>query len=346
MFRALQSWLEAEWYSNRKRTLPLWPLMLLFAAASSLRRWWFGWRPGAVYRARIPVVVVGNLSVGGTGKSPVVAAIVDALQRRGVKVGILARGYGSSSDAPRRVDVNSPAHEVGDEPLMHALATGAPVVVARDRAAGARLLESSGVEVIVCDDGLQHYALARDLEVVVVDGARGFGNGKLLPMGPLRESLSRLAGVDFLVVNGECSAALAAALESSPFSGSRLSLQLFTATPRQVAAPAKWQSLENFRGSTVHAVAGIGHPQRFFASLRSAGLQLIEHSFADHHPYTAVDLDFGDGRPILMTSKDAVKCRSFASPECWQVPVTPRLEPQDDGDLIERIALLLTARNH
>ena len=346
MRRRIQAWLEREWYSGQGHVVWLLPLAGLFALGSALRRRWFRSRPASVYRSHLPVVVVGNLSVGGTGKSPVVAALVDALQRRGVRPGILARGYGATLRHPRWVTPHSSAAEVGDEPLMLALDCAVPVVVTPDRCAGAKLLETAAIDVIICDDGLQHYALARDLEIVVVDGRRGFGNGRLLPAGPLRESMSRLAGVDFVVVNGDASEALAAELACRSQRATTLTVQLHTAVPRQVVDCRKWRSLESFRGATVHAVAGIGHPQRFFGGLRAAGLQLIEHPFDDHHPYSARDLEFDDDLPILMTRKDAVKCRHFAPAHCWQVPVTPRLQPDDGRQLIDPICALVAARKH
>lgn len=339
MSSRLRLWLEGVWYQGRPGASLLLPLAAIFALGSALRRWAYqlGLRP--VYRARTPVIIVGNLSVGGTGKSPVVAAIVDALQRRGLRVGILARGYGANLREPREVVTGVSASEVGDEPLMHALTTGARVVVSPDRAAGARHLETLGVDVIIADDGLQHYGLARDLEIVVVDASRGFGNGRLLPAGPLRESVERLSSVDFVIVNGSAAA-------HSDWHGREgsLELRLFPAAARRVDDGRQWRALESFRGAPVHAVAAIGNPSRFFGLLRQSGLDIREHAFADHHAFVSTDFNFGDAAPILMTSKDAVKCRSFAQSDMWELPVTARLSPDDGRVLIDRICALVASR--
>lgn len=339
MASRLRRWLEAVWYEGRSGALLLAPLSALFGLVSSLRRsaYRLGLRPR--YRASVPVVVVGNLSVGGTGKSPVVAALVDALQRRGLRVGILSRGYGVELRESREVVAGVSASEVGDEPLMHALTTGARVVVSPDRAAGARHLERLGVEVIIADDGLQHYALERDLEIVVIDASRGFGNGRLLPAGPLREPVSRLATIDYTIVNG-------AAPERTDWRGreGQLALRLFPAAARRVDDGREWRALEAFRGERVHAVAAIGNPKRFFDLLRQSGLTIEEHAFADHHAFVPTDFAFGDRAPILMTSKDAVKCRSFAEGQMWELPVTARLSPDDGRVLIDRICALVFAQ--
>lgn len=339
MSTRLRGWLEGVWYEGRVGAFLLWPLAAIFAFGSGLRRSAYRLGLRASYRASVPVVIVGNLSVGGTGKSPVVAAIVDALQRRGLNVGILARGYGAHLRESREVVAGVSASEVGDEPLMHALTTGARVVVSPDRAAGARHLESLGVDVIIGDDGLQHYGLARDLEIVVVDAMRGFGNGQLLPAGPLRESVARLSSVDFVIVNGS-----AAAHANWRGREGALELRLFPAAARRVDDARQWRSLEAFRGTPVHAVAAIGNPKRFFELLRQSGLDVREHAFADHHAFIETDLAFGDGAPILMTSKDAVKCRSFAQPHMWELPVTARLSPDDGRVLIDRICALVASR--
>lgn len=338
MAARLRRWLEAVWYDDRSGALLLAPLAVLFSLVSGLRRlvYRLGLRPR--YRARVPVVIVGNLSVGGTGKSPVVAALVDALQRRGLRVGILARGYGVDLREPREVVAGVSANEVGDEPLMHALTSGAQVVVSPDRAAGARHLERLGVDVIVADDGLQHYALERDLEIVVIDASRGFGNGRLLPAGPLREPVTRLASVDYVIVNGSVDG-------HADWIGreGQLELRLFPAAARRLDDVRQWRALEAFREQRVHAVAAIGNPRRFFDLLRQSGLEIEQHAFADHHAFVPTDLAFGDGAPILMTSKDAVKCRPFAHEQMWELPVTARLSPDDGRVLIDRICAMVAA---
>lgn len=339
MTTATERWLEGVWYDGRAGAWLLAPFSLLFSWGAAVRRALYrsGWR--RAYRATVPVVVIGNLSVGGTGKSPLVASLAQSLRARGLRVGILTRGYGAKVGAPIRVSRESTPTEVGDEPVMLAISTGAEVVVSPDRAAGARALEAQGVEVILCDDGLQHYGLARDLEVVVIDAHRGFGNGRLLPAGPLRESPARLDTVDWVVING------GEVANRPPWQGraGTLVMQLVPEAARGVADPVRWQSLEALRGQPVHAVAGIGHPARFFATLRAAGLEPREHAFADHHAFTAADFVFGDEHPILMTAKDAVKCRSFADARFWEIPVTTRLSPDGAKALVDAIDTLCRA---
>lgn len=310
---ALADTLQASWYGTRGA--PLWtsPLAWLYGALTALRRGLYriGWLRGT--KLPVPVVVVGNITAGGTGKTPLTLALVDALKARGWRPGVVSRGYGGSQREPRLLGDDPDPAEVGDEPCL-IRASGVPVAVGRDRPAAARLLMAAGCDVVIADDGLQHYRLARDLEICVIDGARGFGNGHLLPAGPLREPLSRLAAVDFQVCNGaERDGAVAMHLRGDQ------------AVNLQDGASA---SLSRFAGQEVHAVAAIGHPQRFFDALRGQGIVVSAHAFPDHHPFAPTDLDFGDDRPVLMTDKDAVKCRRFARSNWWRVPVRAEL-PQD-----------------
>lgn len=334
--------LEKLWYEGRGGAWLLAPLSLLFALATALRRsaYRYGWR--RVHRVGVPVVVVGNLTVGGTGKSPLVGALATGLHRRGFRPGILTRGYGSTQRAPRRVSSSSDPADVGDEARMLARDTGLPVVASVDRVAGARALVSLGIDVIVCDDGLQHYALARDVEIVVIDALRGLGNGRLLPAGPLREGPNRLADVDVVVLNGVDSPAAA---EASPWRGREgvWAMRLVPEAARNLCEPRHWRSLEQFRGERVHAVAGIGHPARFFALLRAAGIEPIEHPFPDHHAFVAADLEFGDSLPVLMTAKDAVKCRAFAQASWFELPVIAQVQPDGGESLVDRIVARLVA---
>jgi len=225
---------------------------------------------------------------------------------------------------------------VGDEPLLLRQRTGCDVVVSVDRALGAEMLVQRGADVIVSDDGLQHLRLVRDLEIVIVDGARGFGNGRLLPAGPLREPSSRTALANLVVINGRPEHAsitrLPASRDLPP-----VQMALFAGRVLPVAGARADRALESFRGQRVHAVAGIGNPWRFFADLRGRGLDLVEHAFPDHHPFTAADLDFGDGAPVLMTEKDAVKCRAFADSRLWYVPVSARFSDAQAAELLEKI---------
>jgi tetraacyldisaccharide 4'-kinase len=320
---ALIDTLESAWYADGRA--PWWtrPLAALYGAAIGLR--------GKLYRVGIlrsvrlpaPVIVIGNLSVGGTGKTPLTIAVAAALRARGYRPGVVSRGYGGSQREPLLLgDAPDPA-QVGDEPcLIHA--SGVPVAVGRDRPAAARLLLDAGCNVLVADDGLQHYRLARDVEICVIDGTRRFGNGRLLPAGPLREPPSRLRQVDLRVCNGgiaedgECLMQLRG--------GDIIALN-----------DGRAQPLVSFRGQRVHAVAAIGNPQRFFDSLRVAGIAPIEHPFADHHDFASADLDFADGLPVLMTDKDAVKCRRFAQSHWWRVPVQADLPQAFYEALDERL---------
>jgi tetraacyldisaccharide 4'-kinase len=321
------------WYREHARASPLQPLAWLYGAlmASRWRLYRSGWaRAGAAGR---PLVVVGNLTVGGTGKTPLTLWLARALAAQGLRVGIIARGYGGRSGrGPRRVDAAARWQDVGDEPLILARRSGCPTVVGSDRLAAARALVAEGVEVILSDDGLQHLRLARDCEIVVVDGARGFGNGRLLPAGPLREATVRLRAVDAIVVNGN---ATHGSLATLPAAGV-LSMQLQASEAVSVDEQRR-RALASFHGERVHAVAGIGNPQRFFSELRGHGIELIEHAFPDHHPLSAAELAFADTMPVLMTEKDAVKCAALADPRLWYVPVAAQLAPRDAQELLKRV---------
>ena len=304
---ALIDTLESAWYGGGRA--PWWarPLAILYGGVIRLRGMLY--RAGALRSVRLPapVVVIGNLSVGGTGKTPLTIAVAGALRARGWRPGVVSRGYGGSRREPLLLgDAPDPA-QVGDEPCL-IRASGVPVAVGRDRPAAARLLLAAGCDVLVADDGLQHYALARDVEICVIDGTRRFGNRRLLPAGPLREPLRRLEQVDLRVCNGGATAEGEYAMQLC--GGEALAL-----------CDSRRQPLAGFAGQRVHAVAAIGHPQRFFDSLCEAGIEVIGHAFADHHAFAAHELDFGDGLPLLMTDKDAVKCRRFAQPHWWRVPV-------------------------
>lgn len=315
----LARWLQRRWYGGSAPLL-LRPLAALYGGISS--RLAARKRAQAV-RLPVPVIVVGNISVGGTGKTPLVTWLVEELRARGLRPGVISRGYGGRAPVyPLRVTAQTDAALCGDEPALLARRLGVPLSVAPDRVAAAQqLIASDGVDVIVSDDGLQHYRLARDAEICVVDGARGLGNGGLLPAGPLREPPSRLASVGLVVVNGggwRPAQALGVPVAD-------MQLQLGEA---QNLRSGERRALHVFAGRPLHALAGIGHPERFFAALRAQGLQPTVHAFADHHAYTAADLAFGDGLPVLMTEKDAVKCASFAQADAWCVPVTARFEPE------------------
>jgi tetraacyldisaccharide 4'-kinase len=341
---AAQRLIERCWYGARA---PWWllPLSWLFALVVRLRRWayragWFASHPPGV-----PVVVVGNITVGGTGKTPLVIWLATQLQARGVRVGIVLRGYGGTAVAPTLVTANSSSREVGDEAVLLAQRAACSVCVGRDRVGAARRLVAQGCELIVCDDGLQHLALRRDLEILVIDGARGFGNGALLPAGPLREPVARVRTADGVVVNGEPTTAIAAdlAVAMSADQGEPLVLRLQAGELQQLTSGTR-MPVSVLQGQRVHAVAGIGNPARFFALLRALGAQVDAHAFADHHRYTPDDLAFADERLIVMTEKDAVKCRAFAADRMYALPVDAQLADADAARLLQRVLACMTTR--
>ncbi|MGH8116913.1 MAG: tetraacyldisaccharide 4'-kinase [Rhodanobacteraceae bacterium] len=319
--------LQRRWYAS-EAPLAWWtlPLAGLYGGVTGLRRALYRHGVMRATRLPVPVAVVGNISVGGTGKTPLVIALVEALRARGFKPGVVSRGHGGSARGPMLLDASPDPAIVGDEPALIRLRTGIPVAVGAKRAAAARLLLGEGVEVILADDGLQHYALARDVEICVVDGARGFGNGWLLPAGPLREPRTRLRDVNFVVCNvGEADArAMPTASGKTPNDrclDAAIAMRVRVGEARSLRS-GEARPLARFAATRVHAVAGIGNPARFFAALRAIGVVPVEHAFTDHHHYAVADLDFGDGMPVLMTEKDAVKCRAFAQDGWWSVPVT------------------------
>lgn len=326
------------WYGESPGVRLLQPLSWLYGAAVSVRRMAYqrGWaRSQAVGR---PVIVVGNLTVGGTGKTPLTIWLANHLREHGYEVGIVSRGYGREEVGLREVTAESTWQEVGDEPLILQRRTGCLTLVGSDRVAAARALVARGADVILADDGLQHLKMERDCEIVVVDGMRGFGNGRVLPAGPLREGGSRARAADALVVNGGAEGEPVRGVPPD-LAGSAPRMRLVAADARRVAGSGQSpsQPLEAFRGRPVHAVAGIGNPQRFFADLRARGLEVIERPFPDHHALTAAELDFGDGLAVLMTEKDAVKCRKIAGPRVWYVPVEAAFSEADSRRLLEPV---------
>ena len=300
--------LDHYWYSNNPVSLALLPLAWLFCALVELRRQCYRLNLCRAYNPPVPLIVVGNISVGGTGKTPLVLALLELLQRQGIRPGVVSRGYGGKAASwPQTVSGDSDPALVGDEPVLIAQRSGCPMVVGPDRVAAVQhLLSGHDIDVIVSDDGLQHYRLGRTVEIAVIDGLRRFGNGRCLPAGPLRERQGRLGSVDLRITNGvprpgECT----------------LKLVLDQVVPLHDGGG---EALSAWQGRRVHAVAGIGHPQRFFDMLREQGLEVVEHPYADHHAYRAGELAFDDDLPVLMTEKDAVKYRAFAGDKHWYVP--------------------------
>lgn len=318
MMLRLQRWIEGIWYGERPAPLPLRCLAWLFGRIAFRRRQRL---QAAAQRLPVPVIIIGNISVGGTGKTPLIAALVEQLKARGLRPGLISRGYGGRARQwPQAVLASSDPAQLGDEPVMLAQRLDCPIWVGPDRVAAARaLLAASAVDVLLSDDGLQHYRLWRDMELAVVDGVRGLGNGYLLPAGPLREPPERLSEVDLVVCN-------TALIETAARSEVCMHLLLQDAVN---LVTGERRPLAEFRARPVHALAGIGHPERFFGRLESAGLSLKRHGFADHHAFEATDLAFADDLPVLMTDKDAVKCRSFADERCWRVPVDAVFDAPD-----------------
>ena len=306
------------------------PLGALLAPAGWLVALFTVLRRGA-YRAGLrrswhvgcPVVVVGNLSTGGTGKTPLVIAIAKLLAGRGLRVGVVCRGYrGAASRWPRKVRPDSDPDRVGDEAVLLARRTGVPVAAGPNRIAAARILfRRSKCDVILSDDGLQHLRLARDVEIVVVDGVRRHGNGRCMPAGPLREPLGRLASVDLVVVNGVGRQ-------------DELDMRLVAGDAVNLADASLTRPIDSFRDAPVHAVCAIGHQERFFGTLEDHGLTIVRHPFPDHHPFREEEIRFPDGAPVLMTEKDAVKCERFADPRHWYVPVDAALSAALEARLL------------
>jgi tetraacyldisaccharide 4'-kinase len=321
----LERELTAIWYRPRASpvALALWPLSLAYRAVVGLRRALYRRGVLASERLNVPVVIVGNITVGGAGKTPLVRGLVSALADRGFHPGIVSRGYGGRESGPRVITPTDDPLEVGDESILLA-AGGMPVAVGHDRAAAARavLAAHPEVDVIVSDDGLQHYALARTVEIAAVDGARGLGDGLMLPAGPLREPSSRLASVDAVVTLVDDAA-------FAPSPDARATQMTHEALPwRNLKAPDRVADFSGLRPGELHAIAGIANPDRFFHTVRRQGLAPACHAFPDHHPFVPGDLAFAGARAILMTEKDAVKCARFADERMWCLPIRARIDPR------------------
>ncbi|NEV63504.1 tetraacyldisaccharide 4'-kinase [Thiorhodococcus minor] len=313
------------WYGKRAVARLLLPLSWLYCAMARVRRW--AYRRGLLRSERlaVPVIVVGNLTVGGTGKTPLSLYLAALLRKHGWTPAIIARGYGGKARVwPQRVGANSDPDQVGDEPVLLARRSGCTLVVGPDRVASGRLaIEQSGCDVLLSDDGLQHYALSRDLEIALVDGLRGFGNGYCLPAGPLREPVARLSDADLVVYKGG--------------DGQGPAMRLLPGSLVNLAEPGIRRPLEELRGSRVLAVAGIGDPERFFALLEGQGLQIERRPFPDHHRYSRPDVAAWGDRIVVMTEKDAVKCAAFASPHHWYLPVEAHLDAAFEAQFVSKL---------
>ncbi|MEQ8428333.1 MAG: tetraacyldisaccharide 4'-kinase [Gammaproteobacteria bacterium] len=305
---------EKLWYSSHPLGLLLVPVAWCYALVIIIRRLCYQSGIFAINHIDAPVIVVGNITVGGTGKTPLVLWLVDYFRKKGLKPGVISRGYGGyESDSPQQVRPDSNPLLVGDEPVLIARNTLTPVAVAKERRLAAEeLIKHYKCNLIICDDGLQHYGLGRDIEICVIDGQRRFGNERCLPAGPLREPLGRLHSVDMIV---------------SKYKAARHEYKMDYTYGDLVSLKDndKIMSIKELEGQEVHAVAGIGNPERFFAHLRNHNVHVIKHVFPDHHPFKAEDITFHDGLPVVMTEKDAVKCLSFANRVHWYLPIKASL---------------------
>lgn len=330
----MYKWLHRIWYEGGSLYQLLLPLSGLYWLITTIRRGLYRAGLFKAFNAAVPVIIVGNITAGGTGKTPVTIWLCRELRSRGFSPGIVSRGYGGSrSSSSMRVDSASDPDVVGDEPVLLSRRTGCSVVVDADRARGVQMLVDDGVDVVIADDGLQHYRLQRNYEICVIDGARGLGNRFLLPAGPLRETIDRLAEVDQVLFNGRIgpNAADLTAVEQNAIE--------FDLVANEVSRlnGSLTRPIEKFAGTTVHAVAAIGNPARFFDMLRAHGMQVIEHAYRDHARLSAADLEFGDEFEVLMTEKDAVKIAASISDKFWTVPVELAIDPVVSGPWLEQI---------
>ncbi|MBH3384129.1 MULTISPECIES: tetraacyldisaccharide 4'-kinase [Pseudomonas] len=315
---AIADRLLAAWYAGHPALALLRPLEALYRRVVTRKRARFLKGESASYRAPVPVIVVGNITVGGTGKTPMILWLIEHCRQQGLNVGVVSRGYGAKPpQLPWRVLADQSAEQAGDEPLLIVQRSGVPLMIDPDRARAVQaLLASEPLDLILCDDGMQHYRLARDLELVLIDAARGLGNGRCLPAGPLREPAERLQGADAVLFNGageDRAGGFGLRLQPSALvnlrSGERRPLDHFPA------------------GQRLHAVAGIGNPQRFFNTLQGLNWQPLPHPFADHAHFSARSLAFSPPLPLVMTEKDAVKCRAFAADDWWYLAVEAQPTP-------------------
>ena len=322
-------WLQRQWFEQRRLSPALWllaPLAGLYSVVAARNR-----RQARPERLAVQVIVIGNITVGGAGKTPLTLWLAGQLKERGWRPGIVSRGYGGQGLLPRPVKPDSAAVDVGDEPILLARRSGVPVWIGRDRVAVGRALLAAhpDVNVVLCDDGLQHYRLARDVELAVFDG-RGAGNGWRLPAGPLREPLSRLAAVDAVICNGSPDDRLPPALP-------RFEMHLRAGEFYRLDDPEQRCFADDLAGRNLHALAGIGDPERFFRTLEGLGLAFNRHPFPDHHAYSAADLAFAKGGVLLMTEKDAVKCAGLTAGETWVLPVEAELSPALIDLILEKL---------
>lgn len=319
--------IEKIWYQGGIAFIPLLPFSWLFRSLVAIRRWLYRYHWLQVKRFPVPLIVVGNITVGGTGKTPFVIWLARFLRHAGYKPGVVSRGYrGHATEWPQVVTAMSDPHQVGDEAVVLARRCQCPMVVAPNRVAAVMtLLQNYDCDIVISDDGLQHYAMGRTVEIVIVDGQRRFGNRQLLPAGPLREPVARLDEVDLVVIN------------EGPDFDDEYKMTVTQSYLYNLSDPSKREEHSLFKGKTVHAVAGIGHPEKFFALLNRFGIEVVTHTFADHHEYCDKELDFGDGKAVIMTEKDAVKYARFVDvnviSDYWVLAIEMEPEPEVEKHL-------------
>jgi tetraacyldisaccharide 4'-kinase len=329
------NWIEKVWYGSSLIYWVLLPFTLLFAVVVASRRYLYSRKILRSNSVDVPVIVVGNITAGGTGKTPVTIWLARALAKSGRSPGIISRGYrGKVGPRPLQAKADSKPAVVGDEAILLASQCDCPVVVHPDRTAAAKMAIELGANIVISDDGLQHYRLRRDFEIAVVDGNRGFGNGNLLPAGPLREPIARMKSVDRILIHRHSDderEIFRRSYDTPPLS---FRLQV-TGVSR--LDNSQQRKIEEFAGTTVHAVAGIGHPERFFLMLEAHGIDVKRHPLPDHADITPDDIVFDDDLEILMTEKDAVKCQWMDTSNCWYVPVEVDFEGADADMLLDQV---------
>lgn len=327
----MQTKLEQQWYEPKPWGVLLAPFAKAFEAVSNLRKYLYKSKILARYKSTVPLVVVGNITVGGGGKTPFVIALAKLLKEHGYKPGIVSRGYKGIYDGPFYVSQYSDPKKVGDEPVLLAKQSSCPVMIAKTRSLGiAELVKHHNVDIVLSDDGLQHYAIIPDISIALVDSKRMFGNGKLLPQGPLREKVSSLKNFDFVLQSTK---------QDNSYYYINENLPAYMLNNKMCA-----KDLSQFEGQTVHAIAGIANPQKFFEGIESYGIKVIKHPFADHHSFSNAEIDFSDQYPIFMTEKDAVKCQRFANPKHWVVPIVAKPSADFCDKFIKKLQELSNAR--
>ncbi len=329
----IKYWQSYNWFS-----LCLWPLSLIYCLVISIRKRCYQFHCFAIKPSKVPVIIIGNITVGGNGKTPLIIQLLKEFKNKGYTPGVVSRGYGAiNSDLSKgavEVDTSQESKLYGDEPWMIAKKLDVPVVIGHKRALAVEyLIKNYACDMVFSDDGLQHYAMARDIEICVVDTSKKFGNGFCLPAGPLREPISRLKEIDF-IVHHKTSDSDSTNIETQDF---QMHLEFDHILPLNGIKNTKEMQLLDFKDKTVHAVAGIANPLRFFNQLRKHGINVIEHAFADHYQYRPSDFEFGDDLPILMTEKDAVKCIHFELKNCSYISVKTILSKDLVSSIIAKL---------